>query len=95
MAPVWQALLGEKQVVPVDAEMGGEDFARYGRQEPKTPIFMFRVGTIDAERMAASQRPGGPPLPSLHSALFWPAPRPAIETGVKAMSAAVMELLGK
>jgi hippurate hydrolase len=95
MAPVWQALLGEKQVVPVDAEMGGEDFARYGRQEPKTPIFMFRVGTIDAERMAASQRPGGPPLPSLHSALFWPAPRPAIETGVKAMSAAVLELMGK
>jgi hippurate hydrolase len=95
MVPVWQALLGEEHVVPVDAEMGGEDFARYGRQEPKTPIFMFRLGTIDAERMAASQRPGGPPLPSLHSALFWPAPRPAIETGVKAMSGAVLELMGK
>jgi hippurate hydrolase len=95
MVPVWQTLLGEEKVVPVDAEMGGEDFARYGRQDPKIPVFMFRIGTIDAERMAASQRPGGKPLPSLHSALFWPAPRPAIETGVKAMSAAVMELLGK
>jgi hippurate hydrolase len=95
MTPVWRALLGEEQVVPVDAEMGGEDFARYGRQEPKVPIFMFRVGTIDAARTAASRQPGGKPLPSLHSALFWPAPRPAIETGVKAMSAAVMELMGK
>jgi hippurate hydrolase len=95
MTPVWRALLGEEHVVPVEAEMGGEDFARYGRQEPKIPIFMFRVGTIDAERMAASQRPGGRPLPSLHSPLFWPAPRPAIETGVKAMSAAVIELMGK
>ena len=30
-----------------------------------------------------------------HSALFWPVPRPTIETGVKATTAAVIELMGK
>jgi hippurate hydrolase len=56
---------------------------------------MFRVGTIDAGRMAESRRSGGAPLPSLHSALFWPDPRPSIETGVKAMTAAAIELMAK
>ena len=92
---VWKSLLGDENVVERDPEMGGEDFARYGREEPRIPIFLFRLGTIDSERMAKSRQPGGPPLPSLHSALFWPVPRPTIETGVKATAAAVIELMGK
>ncbi len=95
LVPVWKKLLGEANVVEVDPEMGGEDFSRYGREEPRIPIFMFRLGTIDAARMAESRRPGGTPLPSLHSALFWPDPRPTIETGVKATTAAVIELMSK
>ena len=93
--PAWKSLLGDENVVERDPEMGGEDFARYGREEPRIPIFLFRLGTIHTERMAKSRQPGGPPLPSLHSALFWPAPRPTIETGVKATTAAVIELMGK
>ena len=92
---VWKSLLGDENVVERDPEMGGEDFGRYGREEPRIPIFLFRLGTIDSERMAKSRQPGGPPLPSLHSALFWPVPRPTIETGVKATAAAVIELMGK
>jgi amidohydrolase len=88
LVPVWRALLGEANVVEREPEMAGEDFARYGRVEPKIPIAMFRLGTIDAARMKSGQ-----PLPSLHSPLFWPAPRPTIETGVKAMTAAVLELM--
>ncbi len=93
--PAWESLLGDENVVERDPEMGGEDFGRYGREEPRIPIFLFRLGTIDSERMAKSRQPGGPPLPSLHSALFWPVPRPTIETGVKATAAAVIELMGK
>jgi amidohydrolase len=92
LLPVWRKLLGEQNVILRDPEMGGEDFSRYGLVDPKIPIFMFRVGTIDPERMNAAQTT---PLPSLHSALYWPTPHPTIETGVKAMTAAVMELLGK
>ena len=95
LLPVWRPLLGEENVVERDAEMGGEDFSRYGREEPRIPIFMFRLGTISAERIAESKKPGGKPLPSLHSALFWPVPRSTIETGVKAMTAAALELLKK
>jgi hippurate hydrolase len=48
LLPVWKRMFGEDKVVERDAEMGGEDFSRYGREEPRIPIFMFRVGTIDA-----------------------------------------------
>jgi hippurate hydrolase len=94
LLPVWKQMFGEDKVVERDAEMGGEDFSRYGREEPRISIFMFRLGTIDAARMAAAAQ-GGAPLPSLHSALFWPVPDTTIETGVKAMTAAVLELMGK
>ena len=56
---------------------------------------MFRLGTIDPARMQESHRPGGKPLPSLHSAFFWPVPRPTIATGVKGMTAAVLELMSE
>ncbi len=92
---VWKSLLGDDNVVERDPEMGGEDFGRYGREGPRIPIFLFRLGTVGTERMAKSRQPGGQSLPSLHSALFRPAPRPAIETGVTATAAAVIELMGK
>ncbi len=91
---VWKPLLGESNVVARDPEMGGEDFSRYGRVDPKVPIMLVRLGAIDDARMAASKSPGAG-LPSLHSPLFWPALHPTIENGVKAMTAAVMELLKK
>jgi hippurate hydrolase len=94
LLPVWKRVFGDDKVVERDAEMGGEDFSRYGREEPRIPIFMFRLGTIDAARMAAAAK-SGTPLPSLHSALFWPVPDTTIGTGVKAMTAAVLELMGK
>jgi amidohydrolase len=92
LLPVWRKLLGEQNVILRDPEMGGEDFSRYGLVDPKIPIFMLRVGTIDPERMNAAPTT---PLPSLHSGLYWPTPHPTIETSVKAMTVAVMELLGK
>jgi amidohydrolase len=91
---VWRGLLGGENVVEREPEMGGEDFSRFGMEDPKIPVFLFRIGTIDAERMAAAKR-GQAPLPSLHSPLYWPAPHPTIETGVKALVAAALELLKK
>jgi amidohydrolase len=92
IVPAWKQVFGDANVVVRDPEMGGEDFARYGRVEPKIPIFLFRLGTIDETRMSEAKR-AGTTLPSLHSSQFWPAPHPTIETGVKAMTAAVLELL--
>ena len=69
--------------------MGGEDFSEYGRTDEKIPITIFWLGTIDKERLAT-----GAPL-SLHSALYWPAIHPTIETGVKATTTAVLQLMKK
>jgi amidohydrolase len=90
---MFRELLGPENVQLRPPVMGGEDFSRYGRAG--VPIFLFWLGTIDAERWAAAQKDGATPLPSLHSDLFWPAPEPTIRTGVLAMSQAVLNLVGR
>ena len=49
----------------------------------------FNIGVYDPERVAAA-RNGGPPLPDNHSPLFAPVPKPTIQTGVTAMTLAVL-----
>ncbi|MCW5982340.1 MAG: amidohydrolase [Bryobacteraceae bacterium] len=93
LVPSWKNLLGGEKVVEVQPVMGGEDFSQFGRTDDKIPICLFWLGTIDSERIAAAK--AGTPLPALHSPEYWPAIHPSIETGVKATSTAVMELLRK
>lgn len=90
VVPVFRQVLGEERVVPSEPSMGGEDFSRYGLAG--VPIFMFRVGTVDAKRLAGYERIGQEP-PSLHSAMFYPDAEQTLETGVAAMAAAALELL--
>jgi hippurate hydrolase len=87
-----KATVGAENVVLREPSMGGEDFGRYGREEPKIPICMYRLGTVAPERVAESKRPGGRPLPSLHSSKYLPE-REAIKVGVMTMSGAAMDLL--
>ena len=88
---VFNAFIGEDNVVLGQPTMGGEDFARYGRQDPPTPIFMYGLGSISKARMAESE--AGKPLPSLHSSRYHPEMEPTIKTGVKTMTAAVLDLM--
>jgi len=53
---------------------------------------MIWLGAVDPAKVAKSKL-DGTTLPSLHSSLFAPLPEPTIRTGVKAMSAAVMDLM--
>ncbi len=92
LLPTWKESLGEENVVPGQPQMGGEDFSRYGLAG--VPIFMMRLGSVDAQRLAGYERISQPP-PSLHSSLFYPDAEPTIQAGVVATSAAVLELLGK
>ena len=82
--------LGAAQVEEVEPTMGAEDFGLFGRDG--VPTFMFRLGTIPPERIAAAKE-RGEPLPSLHSALFHPDAAPSLRTGIRAMTAAVTALL--
>jgi amidohydrolase len=87
-----KAMVGEENVVKREASMGGEDFGRYGREEPRIPICMYRLGSVKREAIEESKRPGGRPLPSLHSSKYLPE-REAIKVGVMTMSGAAMDLL--
>jgi len=54
------------------------------------PSMFFNIGVYEPERVAAARDGSGPPLPSNHSPLFAPVPKPTIETGVEAMTLAVL-----
>jgi len=54
---------------------------------------MFWLGTVDPARFRDHQRTAKP-LPALHSSLFLPVLEPTLKTGVTAMTAAVLALLG-
>lgn len=86
--------LGDNNVELGQAVMGGEDFARYGRVEPKIPSLMLALGSISKEKIAASLS-GEARLPSLHSSLYAPDPEPTIKTGVYSMTIAVLDLMAK
>lgn len=64
-----------------------EDFSEFAIAG--VPSMMFQIGVYDLERWAAANK-GGTPLPANHSPLFAPVPKPTIETGVKAMTLAVL-----
>jgi amidohydrolase len=64
-----------------------EDFSEFA--SAGVPSMMFNIGVYEPARWAAAKNDGSP-LPSNHSPLFAPVPKPTIETGVKAMTLAVL-----
>lgn len=90
VVPAFEAALGEENVLAVKPTMGAEDFGRYNRDG--VPTFMFWLGTVQPDRFAKAAETGEH-LPSLHSAFFAPDPEPSIQTGVRAMTSAVVRLL--
>ena len=89
---VFNTWFGDAKVIQKKPVMGGEDFSEYGRTADKIPIFLFMVGGVSPE---AYRKRYTVPLPSLHSPLWAPVPEPTIKTGVTAMTAAALELMGK
>jgi amidohydrolase len=64
-----------------------EDFSEFGHAG--VPSMMFNIGVHDPERWAAANN-GGTPMPGNHSPLFAPVPKPTIQTGITAMTLAVL-----
>ncbi len=85
--------LGQENVVKLDPVMMSEDFG-YFSLEQKIPTSQFTLGAVDPVKVKQSQD-AGTALPSLHSALFQPLPEPTLRTGIKAMTAAVLDLMKK
>ena len=88
------AAMGADNVLTREPVMGAEDFSEYGMTKEKVPLCMFWLGT-QPPAIVADAKVKGTTLPSLHSPYFKPIPEPSIETGVTAMTAAVMGLMKK
>ncbi len=87
-------VLGEENVLKLKPVTVGEDFGLYGRTPQKVPLCMFWLGAVSPKKMQDSLMPGGQSLPSLHSSSYAPAPEPTLKTGVKALTATALDLLG-
>jgi len=89
-----QRALGKENVLPGEPVMASEDFSLFALEDPKPPICMFWLGAADPAKLTDAMEKGTR-LPGPHSSEFAPVPVPAIRTGVKAMTSAVMDLLQK
>ncbi len=83
---------GEECVIHDEPSMGGEDFSRYGRAG--VPILLYRVGSIEQARLDRFANMQLPP-PSLHSSTYYPDIDLTLETGIRSLVAASLELLKK
>ena len=84
---VLKAAFGDKmRVTPPGTP--SEDFSEFANAG--VPSMMFNIGVYELERFVAASNGTGPELPSNHSPLFAPVPKPTIETGIKAMTLAVL-----
>jgi amidohydrolase len=86
-AKVLKAAFGDKLTTspPVTASEDFSEFINAG-----VPSMFFNIGIYEPERVAAAYNGTGPQLPSNHSPQFAPVPKPTIETGVEAMTLAVL-----
>ena len=91
---IFRREIGGDKVFVLDPVMPGEDFSRYRLEDNQIPSFLFWLGSLNtkkAEEMASS----GEIPPPLHSPMLAPDPEPTLRTGVRLMSAAVLELMKK
>lgn len=92
MKKVASSILGAQNTEDTKAVMAGEDFGRFGRTKANIPICLFWLGTVDPAKVAEYKK-AGKQLPSLHSPFFAPVPEKSITTGVKTLTASVLDLL--
>jgi amidohydrolase len=86
-AKVMKAAFGAK-FEPSPATTASEDFSEF--VDAGVPAMFFNIGVYEPERVAAARNKTGPQLPSNHSPMFAPVPKPTIETGIEAMTFAVL-----
>ena len=84
---VMKAAFGDRLAAtpPVTASEDFSEFINAG-----VPSMFFNIGVYEPERVVAARDGTGPQLASNHSPQFAPVPKPTIETGVKAMTLAVL-----
>lgn len=84
-------ILGAESLRPAKPVMIGEDFSAYA-DSGRVPAALFWLGVSDPQRLAHAEREGKE-VPGLHSPQFVVAAEPALRTGIKAMTAALIDLM--
>jgi len=87
-------VLGTENVIASDSVMGGEDFGRYGRTDPKIPGMIYWLGAANPSEVRAAKK-SGKSMPSLHSPFFKPDAAAAIPVGVDTMTATAVSLFNE
>ncbi len=91
---IFRREIGTDKVFVLDPVMPGEDFSRYRLEDNQVPSFLFWLGSLNSDRAAEMSKAGQIP-PPLHSPMLAPDPEPTLRTGIRLMSAAVLELMKK
>lgn len=90
-----KAELGAERAVITPSVMGGEDFGEFRRaDEQRIKSVIFWVGGAPADKLAAAKA-GGPPVPSLHSALWAPEADKVIAAGAHALTRTALRIMAK
>ena len=84
-----KAAFGDK-FRPIPPVMPSEDYSEF--INAGVPSMFFRIGVYEPERVAAAREGDGQQLPGNHSPMFAPVPKPTIQTGVVAMTLAVLSV---
>lgn len=90
-AVLFNQAFGDKSVQLSSAWSAGEDYTEF--QAAGVPSFFFGLGIYEPKRMAAA-RAGGEQVPANHSPQFIPVAEPTLRTGVRAMSLALLGVMG-
>lgn len=87
------AELGAEVLAEVGPFTFGEDFSRYSQPEDIRGV-MFYLGTVSEDRLRGYAADNRMP-PGLHSAYYYPDAELSIKTGVTAMTAVLLEVMGE
>lgn len=94
MAGLLKGHFPDGRVIKTSAVMGGEDFSRFYRADKSINSFIFWVGGVPAEKLAAAQA-GQTSLPSLHSPFWAPEADKVIATASEAMTMLALDIMKK
>lgn len=94
MTGLFAQRFGKERVVPVRAQMGGEDFSQFYLADTSIQSMLFWVGGVPKDQWAAAKG-DITKLPSIHSPFWAPDAGGVISTAVEAMTSAALTVLKK
>ncbi len=91
LSKLFARTIGKTNVKRHKPSLGGEDFGRFARTL-KIPGVQYKLGGVDPATWRSTKDKSK--LPGLHSALWAPAAKLTLRTGVTTMAAAILDALG-